>query len=130
MNEVYSLPIYGMNNELFFIDYIKFDYSLLIISSGLSPNRRYSVEQRSQSPQTQVNSVFLEDFVEMLFGSLNKYVVSLLVRALSEWSYQLANGLFTDKILLPRMVILIIIDLKLILDFKKHFQLISTLPNK
>ena len=50
-----------------------------------------------------MNSVFLEDFVDMFFGSMNKYVVSLLVRALSEMSYQLANRLFTDKILLPRM---------------------------
>lgn len=37
----------------------------------------------------------------MFFSSLNKYIVSLLTRQLSNWAYQLADGSYSRKILLP-----------------------------
>ena len=61
------------------------------------------MEQRAPSPPSQVNSAFLEDLVDLFFGSVNKYIVSLLVRQLSDWAYQLANGSYSRKIVLPRM---------------------------
>lgn len=75
-------------------------------SSGLSVSRRYSLEQSSKSSPQQpevITNLFLEDLVDMFFSSFNKYIVSLLASHLATLSYQLANGGYTHKILLPRL---------------------------
>ena len=126
MDEIYSLPIYGSNQELLFVD--------SLANCGFSVNHRYGLEQVSpsggncleqvspsegnslqqipsseenslqQTPPSKVDRFFLEDLVDMFFCSFNKYVASLLARQLSEWAYQLANGSYERKVLLPRML--------------------------
>lgn len=77
---------------------------IYVIARGLSASRRYSTEQHhSVSPKEEIDALFLEDLVDMLFCSLNKYIASLLARQLSEWAYQLANRSYSRKILLPGM---------------------------
>ena len=75
-------------------------------SSGLSVSRRYSLEQSSKSSPQQpevITNLFLEDLVDMFFSSFNKYIVSSLASHLATLSYQLANGGYAHKILLPRL---------------------------
>ena len=72
------------------------------MSRGLSVDRRYSIEKApSPSNSPSIDLAFIADLVDMFFISMNKYMVSHIVRQLNDWAYSLFHGLSGRKVVMP-----------------------------